>query len=223
MHHSELLRRREALVAMGVGIGGIYGLDALWKPLQAEGAGCLLQREVTEGPYYLDLDLIRRTITEDRKGTPLTLDFTVVNASTCKPIKQALVELWHADADGAYSGVSGNTGTWLRGGQRSGAKGRVRFETIVPGWYTGRTPHIHTKVFISGNEIHTGQVFFRPKTLSQVYAQGVYAARGQADQSNSADSIYRQAGSRAIVPMTRKGSKIRSGFDGNLVIGVNPS
>src|SRR4051794_41114788 len=205
MDTRDLLRRREALFAMGVGVGALAGIEALWRPFEAEGAGCLLQREVTEGPYYLDLDLIRRNIRRGRPGTALTLDFTVLNASTCKPIPKALVEIWHCDAGGVYSGVSGNSQNFLRGGQRANAKGHVRFETIVPGWYTGRTPHVHMKVFAGGNEIHTGQVFFRPRTLAQVYAQGAYAARGTEDTPNSADSIYREAGTRAIVPLKRKG------------------
>jgi len=219
----DLLRRREALIAMGIGLGGVYGIDALWRPMQAQGAGCLLQREVTEGPYYLDLDLVRRDIRGDRKGTRLTLNFVVVDASSCKPISNAAVELWHADAAGVYSGVSGNTGNFLRGIQRSNSAGRVRFETIVPGWYRGRTPHIHMKVFVGGNEIHTGQVFFRPATLRKVYAQGVYASRGQADTSNGSDQIYQQAGERAIVALKRKGSSVASGYTGTMAIGVKRS
>jgi protocatechuate 3,4-dioxygenase beta subunit len=223
MDTTGLLRRREALIAMGVAVGAVAGIEALWRPLEADGAACLLQREVTEGPYYLADHLVRRNIRGGRPGTPLTLDFTVLNASTCKPIPRALVELWHCDAGGVYSGVQGNSGNFLRGGQRANSRGHVRFETIVPGWYTGRTPHIHMKVFIGGNEIHTGQVFFRPKTLAQVYAQGVYASRGTEDTPNSADSIYRQAGTRAIVPLKRKGTTIAKGLHGTMAIGVNPS
>ena len=74
----------------------------------------------------------------------------------------AAVEIWHADAAGVYSGVSGNRGNFLRGVQRTNASGVARFDTIFPGWYRGRTPHIHMKVFVSGDEVHTGQVFFRP-------------------------------------------------------------
>ena len=219
MNGTDLLRRREALIAMGAGVGAIAGIDALWRPLEAEGAGCLLQREVTEGPYYLDLDLVRRDITGDRRGAPLTLAFTVVDAGSCSMIRNAMVEIWHADADGDYSGVPGTGGTWLRGGQRTNAEGRARFDTIVPGWYPGRTPHIHMKVFAGGDEVHTGQVFFRAKTLAQVYSRGVYADRGTADTPNADDSIYRAAGSRAIVPLRRKGA----GWAGGLTIGVQRS
>jgi protocatechuate 3,4-dioxygenase beta subunit len=221
MDTKELMGRREALLAMGVGLGTLYGLDALWRPLQAEGAGCLLQREVTEGPYYLDLGLVRRNITGGRKGTPLTLAFTVVDAAACRAIKGAVVELWHCDAAGVYSGVQGNSGTFLRGLQKADAAGKVRFETIVPGWYRGRTPHIHLKVFVGGNEVHTGQVFFRPAVLRSVYAQGAYAARGQNDTSNAADSIYREAGERAIVPLARKGAGVGQGYAGTMLLGVS--
>jgi protocatechuate 3,4-dioxygenase beta subunit len=134
-----------------------------------------------------------------------------------------MVEIWHADAAGAYSGVQGDSGTWLRGGQRTNARGRVRFETIFPGWYRGRTPHIHMKVFVSGDEVHTGQVFFREAAQRKVYAQGRYAARGDADTSNATNMIYGEAGSRALLTLRRKGERIAAGYTGSLVVGVNPS
>jgi len=65
MDTNDILNRRQGLIAAGLGLGTVYGLDALWRLLEAEGAGCLLQRELTEGPIYLDLDLVRRNI----KGT----------------------------------------------------------------------------------------------------------------------------------------------------------
>jgi hypothetical protein len=99
----------------------------------------------------------------------------------------------------------------------------VRFETIVPGWYAGRTPHIHMKVFVGGDEVHTGQVFFQRKTLKQVYAQGAYASRGQADTSTGSDGIYQGAGKRAIVALERKGATIAKGLEGTMAIGITPS
>ena len=116
-----------------------------------------------------------------------------------------------------YSGVSGNRGTFLRGVQRTNASGVARFDTIFPGWYRGRTPHIHMKVFVAGDEVHTGQVFFRPAVTKRIYGSGVYRSRGQADTSNSADSIYRSAGERALCSLTRKGS----GYAGAMTIGVD--
>ena len=144
--NSDHLRRREALIALGgLGLGAAFGARSLLGTSTALAAPeCLLQREVTEGPYYLDLDLVRRNIKGNRRGTPLSLRFTVVDASTCRRIQGAAVEIWHADAAGVYSGVSGNTGNFLRGIQRTNSSGLARFETIFPGWYRGRTPHIHT-------------------------------------------------------------------------------
>ena len=190
------LRRRDVLALAGTaGVGAAFGFRHVLLPTSdAYAAACLLQREVTEGPYYLDLDLVRRNIRGNRTGTPLTLRFQVVDVSTCRPIKGAAVEIWHADAAGEYSGVAGVSGNWLRGVQRTGSGGRVRFETIFPGWYRGRTPHIHMKVFVGGDEVHTGQVFFRPAVTRTVYGQGAYAARGQQDTSNASDMIYRDGG-----------------------------
>jgi protocatechuate 3,4-dioxygenase beta subunit len=191
---TDSLSRRQLLMAAGVtGLGAAYGARGLLLP-DAAAAGCVLQREVTEGPYYLDLDLVRRDIRGGRKGIPLTLRFAVVNATTCRAIKNAAVEIWHADASGAYSGVAGNSGNWLRGIQRANAAGQVRFETIFPGWYPGRTPHIHMKVFVSGNEIHTSQVFFPPAVMKSIYGHGRYPARGTVSSANANDGIYRQAG-----------------------------
>jgi protocatechuate 3,4-dioxygenase beta subunit len=113
--------------------------------------------------------------------------------------------------------VSGNGGNYLRGVQRTNASGVARFDSIFPGWYRGRTPHIHMKVFVSGNEVHTGQVFFRPAVTKTVYSSGVYKSRGQQDTSNSADSIYRDAGARALCALTHKGS----GYSGAMTIGVH--
>lgn len=218
-----LLRRREALGLLGAGVAGFYGLRGLGFGDEVATAACLLQRELTEGPYYLDLDLVRRNIKGGRSGTPLTLRFQVVNAKTCRAIPGATVDIWHADAHGVYSEVAGNGGTFLRGVQKANSSGRVRFESIVPGWYPGRTPHIHMKVFAGGEEVHTGQVFFRPAVLRTVYAQGVYKSRGQADTSNASDSIYRDAGTRALLSMRRKGSTVAAGYTGSLVVGVDPS
>ena len=81
------------------------------------GADCILTPELTEGPYYLDLDLVRRDITEGRPGVPFDLAVTVVDAESCEPVEGAAVDVWHCDAEGVYSGVQGDSGTFLRGVQ----------------------------------------------------------------------------------------------------------
>ena len=116
--------------------------------------------ELTEGPYYLDLDLVRRDITEGRPGVPFDLAVKVVDATSCEPLEGAAVDVWHCDAEGAYSGVQGDSGTFLRGVQMTGADGVADFTTIFPGWYTGRAVHVHLKVALAGDDVHTGQLFF---------------------------------------------------------------
>jgi protocatechuate 3,4-dioxygenase beta subunit len=100
---------------------------------------CVLMPELTEGPYYLDLDLVRSDITEGRPGLPLDLRVNVVDAGSCEPIEGAAVDVWHCDAEGIYSGVDGAEGeTFCRGVQLTDAGGTAEFLTVFPGWYTGR-------------------------------------------------------------------------------------
>jgi protocatechuate 3,4-dioxygenase beta subunit len=105
---------------------------------------------MTEGPFYIAREKVRRNITDGHPGTPLVLRLTVVDASTCKPIKGAAVDIWHADAAGNYSvfGAGSGNRTFMRGIQRTDANGVATFRTVYPGWYQGRTVHIHVKVHV---------------------------------------------------------------------------
>jgi protocatechuate 3,4-dioxygenase beta subunit len=185
-------------------------------------AACVLTPEVTEGPYYLDLDKVRSDITEDRPGTPLELRITVLDATTCAPIKDAAVDVWHCDAAGAYSGFgngarSSNDLAFLRGTQLSDADGVVTFRTIYPGWYPGRAVHIHTKVHAGGSVVHTGQLFFADAQTDTAYRAAPYDTRPTPNIRNAADSIYRQAGgSAAELDVKPDGS----GYLGTIDIGV---
>jgi protocatechuate 3,4-dioxygenase beta subunit len=103
---------------------------------------CVLSPEMTEGPYYVEGDKVRRNITEGKPGVPLILRLTVVNVSTCRPIRGAAVDIRHCDAGGVYSGTSVQSTenlTFLRGIQRTDTNGLAIFRTIYPGWYPGRT------------------------------------------------------------------------------------
>jgi protocatechuate 3,4-dioxygenase beta subunit len=241
--HRRQVSRREALLAGGaLGVaGGLVVLlrggeggtaKAATTPAASDAAACILSPELTEGPYYIDEHLFRRDITEGKAGVPLQLRLTVENARTCKPIYRATVEVWHADAQGAYSGYDSGVASpptgggghaeptsdthYLRGAQRSNRSGLVVFDTIYPGWYQGRTAHIHVKVHIGGKEVHTGQLFFRQATSNAIYQTPEYAARGEPDTTNAADSIYAGGGSKSILSLKRRGS----GYVGSLAMGV---
>jgi protocatechuate 3,4-dioxygenase beta subunit len=171
-------------------------------------ADCVLMPELTEGPYYSYLDRVRSDITEGRPGLALDLRVNVVDASSCEPVKDAAVDIWHCDAGGEYSGVSGagqesTTGlTFLRGIQMTDADGTTSFRTIYPGWYAGRAVHIHVKVHLGTDETHTGQLFFDESVTDAVYQTEPYAARGAPETRNENDDIFRQSGGTTIVAVT---------------------
>jgi protocatechuate 3,4-dioxygenase beta subunit len=184
---------------------------------EATVADCVLTPELTEGPYYLDLDLVRSDITEGRPGVAFDLAVKVVDADGCEPIKDAAVDIWHCDAGGAYSGVEGDTGsTFLRGIQMTDASGDATFRTIFPGWYTGRAVHIHVKVHLGGNETFTGQLFFDDDVLDAVYRTEPYNARGAPDVPNESDGIYGQSGGTTIVAVTLGADS----YSGSVTLGV---
>src|SRR6266571_192856 len=209
--------RRGSLVRVGGFLAAALGAGS-WKVATSDGAGpagvasgavtCVLTPEQTEGPYYIAKELVRHNITEGRPGTPLTLRAFVVDASTCKPIKGAAVDIWHADAGGVYSGFGAGASnrTFLRGIQRTNAHGLALFRTIYPGWYPGRTVHIHVKVHVRGNVVHTGQLYFPDAVTDVAYEKAPYDARPNRDTRNAVDSVFRNGGSKSLVSVRRNGN-----------------
>lgn len=185
----------------------------------AGGVSCVLSPEQTEGPYYLEVGKLRRDVREGKPGVPLWLRATVVDASSCKPIRGAVVDIWHCDAGGTYSGFAreGTAGrTFLRGIQRTDRKGLALFRTIYPGWYPGRTVHIHVLVHVGGNVVHTGQVYFPDKLTDAVYRRRPYSRRPVRDTRNGDDFIFRDGGSRSMVRLVKRGN----GYVGHATLGV---
>ena len=83
-----------------------------------------------------------------------------------------------------------------------------------------RTPHVHLKVHVGGEVVHTGQVFFNEQTTARVYRQAPYSSQGQPDTSHSEDNIYAQAGrSRAVMRLKRR-TRGRQGYRGTITLGV---
>ncbi len=164
-------------------------------------AACLLTPQAVEGPFYLDPRLLRSDIREDRDGTPLRMSLQVVTLRDCVALPAARVDLWHADAQGRYSGYrdQGDRGastrgrTFLRGTQVADEAGRVSFRTIYPGWYPGRTPHLHVKVILASRTALTGQIYFPDAVSEAVYAGSAYAGRARRGRiGNDRDVLLRQ-------------------------------
>ncbi len=175
-------------------------------------------------PYYVDLNLERsdiRTNTSDNvavEGATLTLDWVVSQAdgSACMPMEGVVVDVWHCDALGVYSGVTGNTGDFLRGFQRTDANGRASFTTVYPGWYQGRAVHIHFKIRTdpdaSAGFEFTSQLFFDDALSQSVFATGVYAQKGPQDQLNAADQIFNRSDGATLLSVTQEGDAYKATF-----------
>jgi protocatechuate 3,4-dioxygenase beta subunit len=220
MAEERVTRRGSLLKLGGAGVAAALG----WKAVEASGAGptavasgavsCVLAPEQTEGPFFLPGDKVRRNVTEGKPGMPLTLRLTVLDVSTCKPIRGAAVDIWHCDAVGTYAAATNKT--FLRGIQKADAKGVATFKTVYPGWYEGRTVHIHVRVSLGGNVVHTGQLYFPDTVTDKVYARSPYSTRPGRTMRNPDDSIYRNGGNRS----TLKLKKVGSAYTGSITMGV---
>jgi protocatechuate 3,4-dioxygenase beta subunit len=218
------LTRRGSLV----GFGGFLLAALGWRSTAAEAGpagvasgavACVLTPEQTEGPYYIAGEKLRRDITEGRPGVPLLLRLKVVDASTCRPIKGAAVDIWHADALGVYSGfgAGARSRTFMRGVQRTDRTGLARFRSVYPGWYQGRTVHIHAKVHVAGNVVHTGQLYFPDRVTDRVFRRRPYSRRARRTTRNATDFVFAQGGRRSMLALR----KVGSAYVGSITLGVS--
>jgi protocatechuate 3,4-dioxygenase beta subunit len=104
----------------------------------------------------------------------------------------------------------------LRGYQVTDDGGTARFTTIYPGWYPGRTVHIHFKIRISpstraGYEF-TSQLYFDDSVTDEVHAHSPYSEHGRRMMRNRDDSIFRLGGDQLLLALTRKGQGYAATF-----------
>jgi protocatechuate 3,4-dioxygenase beta subunit len=216
------LNRRQALAGFGtVSLGALLAAcggdeegssqETAAKASTAEGrasladlfddtSSCTLTPEETEGPYYFDADAIRSDVREGREGVVLRLAIRVRDAKRCEPLPDAVVDIWHCDALGNYSGAGE---TYLRGTQVTNSDGIVEFTTIYPGWYMGRTVHIHAKVHLDSQTVLTTQLYFDEDVTASVYERDPYASRPGRDAFNDTDAIFDE---RLLLRLSREGA-----------------
>ena len=218
---------------------------------------CSMSKEETQGPYWFDVDSIRTDIREQRPGTTLQIAVRVQDLSKCSaggeaaPVASSVVEIWHCDAGGTYSGFeSGSAGgggappanggagsssgetsdgayskgdseatptdqaTYLRGAQVTVADGTAQFTTIYPGWYRGRTVHIHLKVHIDKKTVLTTQLFMDESLNDEVFAVSPYSDHTGRDTTNDNDNIFDKSG---LLTVQKRGG----GYLGVINLGVN--
>jgi len=223
------INRRAAIGAAGASgaaflIGGIrpsaHGLfdDGVE---QAVAATCVMTPAKTEGPYFVDEKLNRSDIRESQDGAKLALTMYVFDADDdCAPVQGATVDIWHCNAAGLYSdeAANGTSGqNWLRGYQTPDAGGKVTFRTIYPGWYSGRTVHIHFKVRAGGLEF-TSQLFFTDDMNTTVFKRAPYSSRPAPDTTDERDNIYGADGSSLLLQPQSDGA---GGYTADFSVGVS--
>jgi protocatechuate 3,4-dioxygenase beta subunit len=194
------------------------------EPISAEIARLLAATTVTcrdwaeqlEGPYRRGTQPLRRDLVEDRRGVSLRLGLQLADAGG-GPIADGEIEVWHCDALGRYSGfpppddegpVVGAARaprteyladqTFLRGRQRPNASGAVEFSTIYPGWYPGRTVHIHVIARRRGRT-HTSQLYFADPLTDEVFTRTPYRERPNRETTNATDEIFPTGGEPAVL------------------------
>src|SRR5579864_4520968 len=198
-----------AIVAFkGRTLGGLSLLQAATPAPTVEptALACIASPSMTEGPYFVDEMLKRSDIRIDptdgsvKAGVPLNLAIRLfsVNTNVCAPLKGAQIDVWHCDATGLYSDEAANNTVgkkFLRGYQLTDDSGQVNFTTIYPGWYSGRTVHIHVKVRVfsaDGTQSYAfnSQLFFDDAQSDTIFAQSPYSAHGQRDTTNATDIVF---------------------------------
>ena len=174
-------------------------------------AACSETLEGEEGPYFVDDSATgynRSNIlsnldgSDTQTGVPFTLTLYVYDSeNSCSAMQNVQIDIWHCNASGVYSAESSESTTsqsWLRGYQLTDSYGMVQFTTIIPGWYQGRTTHIHLRLRSTYDSSSTGgtntmQLFF-DQTLIDTLDTTVspYSSEGENSTTNASDRVYSQ-------------------------------
>ena len=194
---------------------------------------CVLTATLEEGPFFVDEKLHRADIRTDpvtgavSAGIPLALTFNLsrVAKGACTPLTGAYLDVWHCDSSGVYSDVRGSSQKFLRGYQVTDANGVATFNTVYPGWYPGRTVHIHFKLRLYAGSTRsyefTSQFFFDDAMTDSVHRQSPYNSRGSRRTRNANDGIYNSLSSNDKAGLTLQTSKTADGYAGVINLGVN--
>ncbi len=228
-----LLNRRRTLALLG-GAGALAVTGRL-SEIDADAATCVnLAGAQTEGPYWVEENLNRSDIRTDptdgtlRPGVLFNLKINLVNQSgtTCVPLAGAKVDIWHCDAGGIYSDEAANNSLgkkFLRGYQVSDDNGSVNFITVYPGWYSGRTVHIHVRIRTYQGTTLLGelvaQIFFDDALTDTIFTAAPYNTRPNRNTRNANDMVLTGTRNGAIV--YAEVTPITGGYSGTATIGVN--
>lgn len=200
------MNRKDFLKKSAFSIGSIMTISTLTtcnkndKNTKNENGLCPITPSETKGPFPIKTpaNLIRENIISDRKGIALLINLTIQNKN-CDILPNVLVDIWHCDRAGNYSEYGGiamqstdyTDVHFLRGRQTTDVNGQIGFISIYPGWYSSRAPHVHVEVLsLEGTSLRITQVAFPENISNEVYASSLYANHGQADTSNTNDTVF---------------------------------
>lgn len=221
-----------------LGLIGATGAAALVGDRRAarSAISCAASPAETIGPYFVEEGLDRSDITVDpsdgstQTGVPLRLDLSVLRTDAdCAPAAGVQIDVWHCNALGVYSdeAANGTSGKkFLRGFQTTDTNGAVSFTTVYPGWYSGRTIHVHFRVRAFDGAATTfdfvSQLYFDDAVSDQVMATAPYDSRGARNTTNATDSIFNGSdangdGNDLLLVLTDDGD---GGWVGTFSIGV---
>lgn len=176
--------------------------------------GCTVAPTETEGPFptHTPASYVRSDITDGRTGYKLTVKIIVLsNSNSCNPLTNAMVDIWHCDKDGNYSeyGGSGMQATdytsvhFLRGRQTTDSSGLVTYTSIFPGWYSGRSTHIHVHVYnSSGTSLKVTQIAFPEGSGSAVALVNGYSKGLTGYTYNASDNVFSDSYATEIAAVT---------------------
>jgi protocatechuate 3,4-dioxygenase beta subunit len=179
------------------GTKSMTGAAAYPNPFGALPTVCMVLGKKTEGPCTEAADQVRKDISEGYSGIPMRLALRFLDAS-CKPLVGAKIKVWHTHLAGSYSGNTPNNAMCLkdqadskkhyfRGAQTTDAGGVVAFDSCFPGWYPGRTIHIHITVTLQGKSF-TSQVIFDQALTDDIFTtHAEYKKFGKPDTKNTND------------------------------------
>ncbi|HEV7347287.1 MAG TPA: intradiol ring-cleavage dioxygenase [Telluribacter sp.] len=167
---------------------------------------CAVVPSETVGPFPTKspASFVRSDITDGRNGYKMTAKITIGNTNNgCAALPGAIVDIWHCDATGNYSeyGGGGIQSTnlqavhFLRGRQVTDGHGLVTFTTIFPGWYPGRSTHIHVHIFnANGTSLKVTQIAFPEGAGTAVALVNGYSKGLKGYTTNARDNVFTNDG-----------------------------
>lgn len=198
--------------------------------IASSNATCLATPVEIEGPFptIVPNSFIRSDIRDGRSGHPMRIRINIRNAnSNCSALQGAIVDIWHCDAEGNYSEYGGSnlqsanlrSVHFLRGRQITDATGSVLFNSIFPGWYTGRSTHIHAHIYnAAGVSLLITQIAF-PEGIGTALALVDGYAKGMAGYTyNNADTAF--SDDRSGMEIAGVSGSLTDGFDLNCNINI---